>query len=88
MNHLLFADDSLLFCRANELECHQITKIFLFYESTPGKKVNLQKSEVCFSHNIKRPIRGKLVALLGVQMVDRHLKYLGMPTYMGRNKSQ
>ena len=88
MNHFLFADDSLLFCRANESEYHQITEILLSYESASGQKVNPQKSEVYFSLNIKKSIRGKLAALLGVQMVDQHLKYLGMPTYVGRNKSQ
>lgn len=88
VNHLLFTDDSLFFCRANRVECIQISKILNSYECAMGEKVNLIKSEICFSQNIKRPMQSKLADMLGVQRVDRHVMYLGMPTLMGRNKSQ
>lgn len=41
VNHLLFADDSLLFCRATESECHQINEILSSYECASSQKVNL-----------------------------------------------
>lgn len=56
INHLLFADNSLLFCRATEAECHHISELLLIYELASREKVNLPKSEVCFSKNVKRPM--------------------------------
>lgn len=88
VNHFLFVDDSLLFCRANGAECIQIYEILNSYECVLGEKVNLIKSEMCFSQNIKRPMQSKLAYMLGVQKVDQHVMYLGMPTFVGRNKSQ
>lgn len=32
VNHLLFTDDSLIFCQANVAECHQISEILTFYK--------------------------------------------------------
>lgn len=87
MDHLLFADDSLFFCRASEAECFQNFEILASYECALSHKVNLLKSEVCFSRNIKHSMQSKFVDLLGVQKVDRHTMYLGMPTLVSRNKS-
>ncbi|KAM1018306.1 hypothetical protein TB2_039772 [Malus domestica] len=87
INHLLFADDSLLFCRAIEAECHHISELLLTYKLASGQQVNLAKSEVCLSKNVKRAIQLKLANALGVQRVERHERYMGMPTLVGRNKS-
>lgn len=59
----------------------------MVYEHASGQRVNLEKSETCFSINVKRPVQLKLVEILGVNHVDRHEKYLGMPTLVGRNRS-
>ncbi|XP_008391158.1 uncharacterized protein [Malus domestica] len=45
VNHLLFTDDSLLFCRANVAKCHQISEILTSYGRASSQKVNLEKSE-------------------------------------------
>lgn len=58
----------------------QIMDVLHLYKCASGQ------SEVCFSCNIKRPEQLKLTALLGVHRVDRHEKYLGMPTIVGRNR--
>lgn len=87
VNHLLFADDSLLFSQANEIDCLLIAKVLYDYESASGQKVNLQKSEICFSRNIKSPLHARLGALLGVRVVNYHEKYMCMPFFVGRNRS-
>lgn len=56
VNHLLFADDSLLFCRAKTDECRQVMNALGVYERALGQKINLHKSEVCFSKNVKLPL--------------------------------
>lgn len=49
--------------------------------------MNLLKSSVVFSSNIKRPAQLTLAAALGVQQANHHDRYLGMPTLVGRRRT-
>lgn len=42
--HRLFADDSLLFCKAQRDECETILRILKAYELVSGQLINFQKS--------------------------------------------
>lgn len=86
VSHLLFIDDSFLFTRATTDNCNQVADILSKYELASGQKVNLLKSEICFSRNIRNREKSHLAALLGVDLVARHEKYLGLPTIMGINQ--
>lgn len=70
VSHLLFANESLLFCRANESDYRQVKEILKIYEHASGKKVNLKKNESCFSRNVKQPIQRKLAEIHGVNCVE------------------
>ncbi|KAI5335569.1 PREDICTED: reverse mRNAase [Prunus dulcis] len=87
ISHLLFANGSLFFARATVKECQVIRAILAQYEQESGQQVNLLKSSVVFSSNIKRPAQLTLAAALGVQQADYHDRYLGMPTLVGRRRS-
>lgn len=52
ISHLFFADDSLLFTRANEEEVSKVLDILSTYEAASGLKPNMEKSEVSFSRII------------------------------------
>ena len=51
VSNLLFADDSLLFCRATQNEVATISEILQTYANASGQCLNLEKSPVYFSSN-------------------------------------
>lgn len=52
ISHLLFADDSFLFFRANDNETTTVKRILQTYEEASGQEINYSKSEVYFSRNV------------------------------------
>ena len=51
ITHLFFANDSILFCKANSQEFQNLVKILQLYEAASGQKINADKSSVFFSSN-------------------------------------
>lgn len=52
LSHLFFADDSLLFCRANIMEWGSIQQLLKVYENASGQKINKEKTSIFFSRNM------------------------------------
>ncbi|XP_074297615.1 uncharacterized protein LOC141628358 [Silene latifolia] len=86
VSHLFFADDSILFVKANNEECSIVANIISNYERASGQKINFEKSKIVFSKKVGNQMRGMLKTLLGVREVDKHENYLGLPTIIGRSK--
>ncbi|XP_021755418.1 uncharacterized protein LOC110720672 [Chenopodium quinoa] len=61
ISHLLFANDSLFFARANRCECEAIVDILNKYEVASGRKINYEKSEVSFSSGVKAEQKSRQV---------------------------
>ncbi|XP_024163967.1 uncharacterized protein LOC112170934 [Rosa chinensis] len=87
LHHLFFADDSVLFGSATMEECMHYKRILDIYEKASGQKVNFQKSSVVFSNNVNEVTQQELVAILNIQCLKEHDKYLGLPMKVGRSKS-
>jgi len=51
VSHLLFADDSLILCRANGGDAQQVQSLLQLYEECSGQMINKDKSAVMFSPN-------------------------------------
>ncbi|KAM1301851.1 hypothetical protein ACFX2H_012835 [Malus domestica] len=88
IHHLLFADDSFLFGKANLDECVEVQHILDVFSQASGQEVNLEKSNITFSANVRVREQQRLASFLGVQLVDRHKRYLDLPTFVAKNKCQ
>ena len=51
ISNLMFADDSLLFCRATQGEVDVINEVLQIYAHASGQCINMEKSSVYFSSN-------------------------------------
>ncbi|KAL0404144.1 UNVERIFIED_CONTAM: hypothetical protein Sradi_2055200 [Sesamum radiatum] len=50
--------------------------------------INLLKSAIVFSSNVTESSQVELAGILGVTVVPKHDKYLGLPTTAGRSKKE
>ena len=83
-----FLHSSLLFCKASEQECHKLIEIHELYEAASGQKVNAEKSSVFFNHNTPQERRCEVLDILSPMQDIRHGKYLGLPSIIGRSKTE
>ena len=65
LTHLLFTDDSLLFCRATVEECGHVLDILKNYEKASGQKVNGGKTSLFFSKSIPNETKSSIKQALG-----------------------
>jgi hypothetical protein len=66
LNHLFFADDSLIFCKANFVEWRRVLGILDTYEEGSGQKLNFQKTTMSFSINTSAEKRQEILNLSGL----------------------
>ncbi len=57
ISHLLFVDDSLVFCEASLVECERLGLLLKLYEAALGQKINRQKTAIFFSKNTEAMVR-------------------------------
>lgn len=60
LNHLFFADDSLLFCKDTHQDWQNLTEILEKYERALGQKLNRDKTSIFFSRNTSLEIESLL----------------------------
>ena len=88
ISHLLFANDSLLFCRASVEDVSKILEIFGKHEGALGQKVNANKTTIFFGGNVTDSTKLQVQSLLSVPKIKECEKYLGLPAVMGRHKKE
>lgn len=87
VSHMLFADDSYLYCKATLQEAHKFQELLSLFEKTSGQKVNLGKSSIFFSTNTCTTLSGAICIRLQMRMADDRSLYLGLPSTLSRNKT-
>ncbi|XP_073355270.1 uncharacterized protein [Aegilops tauschii subsp. strangulata] len=87
VNHLLFADDSLLFFKANAMGADEINQLLEHYCQATGQRVNYSKSSIFFSKGVPGNVRAEIKELLHVPNETLNEKYLGMPSDVGSSRN-
>ena len=77
ISHLLFADDTLIFCEAFPDNLIDLRAILTWFEDTSGLRVNLVKSELAQVGEV--PHLEALAEILGCKTSALPMKYLGLP---------
>ncbi|KAM1383307.1 hypothetical protein PS2_035388 [Malus domestica] len=72
-----FADDTLIFLKADKANCNNLSRLLATYCSASGQAVNLQKSCVFFSANTPMDLAADLGSDLGIPVVSHPGSYLG-----------
>lgn len=86
ISQLLFANDSLVFCRASLVDCGRLKSIFDCYSMASRKHFNYEKSFILFSLNVAPNVLCEITALFGLAEVSAYEHYLGLPAIIGRNR--
>lgn len=86
VNHLLFADDTMMFCESSTECCNSLVQILQKYERVSGQKVNISKSAITFSVKTPQEVKDSAKVILGIQKEGGVGKYLGLPEHFGRKK--
>lgn len=87
VSHLLFADDCLLFTKANIHNVNNLLDVIHAFMQSSGQQVNFQKSSVFFSKNV-HPRHSRILARrLKVNKMSLEEKYLGIPLFLNRRKT-
>ncbi|RVX06966.1 putative ribonuclease H protein [Vitis vinifera] len=77
VSHLLFADDTLVFCGASKVQLLHLNWILMWFEAMSGLRINLDKSElipVGCVNNVE-----ELAAAIGCKVGSLPTSYLGLP---------
>ncbi|XP_059458272.1 uncharacterized protein LOC132187855 [Corylus avellana] len=86
INHIFFADDSLLFCKAKEAELRSLQNVLEDYERASGQKLNKEKTSIFFSRNTSTGDRELISHIVGVPITQRYETYLGLPALIGKSR--
>lgn len=88
ISHLLFADDSLIFFKANEEEGQNLSRILQVYQRASGQEINYNKSAITFSKGTPSSLQKNITKLFGITKIGGFGKYLGLPDHIGRRRKE
>lgn len=86
VNHLLFADDCVIFGKVAIEEWRNTYAILECYEKASGQKLNKHKTSIFFSKNTKAGVRDEIFKGARSFICDIYEEYLGLTAIVGRSK--
>ncbi|KAK9997319.1 hypothetical protein SO802_022005 [Lithocarpus litseifolius] len=87
-SHLFFADDLLLFAKANTLNCKSVRDAVEEFCMISGQKINFAKSKVFFFPNVNREQRADFCEILGFNSTPKLGSYLGFLLGMPEHRTK
>lgn len=88
ISHLLFADDSLFFCRAKMGDVKEIQTVLSQYELASRQQINGLKTTLFFGKSVSNDTKNVLKNFLGILKIKEYKKYLGLLVVVWRNKKE
>lgn len=85
--NLYFADDTLLFLKADNSNIEALKWILIGFENLSGMKINFSKYEMV-SLNISSTETISLASLIGCEVSSLPITYLGIPLHSKKLRSQ
>ena len=86
VSHLLVADDSLFFCKAEPCECEEVMKVVRKYGKASGQCINFDKSSLLFRKQINATSRQEIKDALVIENEGGMGTYLGIPEDISGSK--
>lgn len=86
ISHMLFTDDSIIFCKATKSECTVLKDIFKIYELASCWVINFKKSGIFFTGNVPLASKELLFGVFGVGEPLNTGKCLGLPSLIEKKK--
>ncbi|GAU43217.1 hypothetical protein TSUD_301040 [Trifolium subterraneum] len=84
LSHLFFADDVLLFAKANTSKAQVISEVLDNFCAASGLKISHAKSKFCTSSGVARQTKGEIADCTQIQATDKFNKYLGFKMFHGK----
>ncbi|KAL0406310.1 UNVERIFIED_CONTAM: hypothetical protein Slati_3944900 [Sesamum latifolium] len=86
ITHLLFADDTLIFCQASPQSSHTVKRVLETYRGASGQEINFSKPSMAFSRNTDEELCLSIFSDLTIRRENKMELYLGLPSRVERSK--
>jgi hypothetical protein len=88
INHLLFADDLIIFGKATSSDANSISTCLHKYCSWSGQKVNSGKSSILFSKNTSSASISSILGIIPFKLSSSNTFHLGLPLLFGASRKE